>query len=84
MGHLLRLAPVPSGQIGREGAVFLRACASGCSCGEDVDIGRSARGLKLCVVQSAATMPRVIVYTTSYTSADATPSRDVITRSIPH
>lgn len=35
-------------------------------CGMDVDIGRSARGLKLCVVQSAATMPRVIVYKTSY------------------
>lgn len=83
MGHLLRLAPVPSGQIGGEGAAFLRACAPGCPCGEDVDIGRSVRGLKLCVVQRAATMPRVIVYTTSYTS-DATPSRDVITRSIPH
>lgn len=52
--------------------------------GEDVDIGRSARGLKLCVVQSAATMPRVIVYATSYTAVDATPCRDVITRSILH
>lgn len=67
----------------RGSRLFARVCVR-VSVRDDVDIGRSARGLKLCVVQSAATMPRVIVYATSYTSVDATPCRDVITRSIPH
>jgi len=88
MGRLLRLASVPSGQIGRGTEVERTSFCTRVRrrpCGEDVDIGRSARGLKLCVVQSAATMPCVIVYATSYTSADATPCRDsVITRSILH
>lgn len=35
---------------------------------EDVDIGRSARGLKLCVVQSAATMSVSLCIAISYTS----------------
>lgn len=51
---------------------------------EDVDIGRSARGLKLCVVQSAATMFASLYTATSYMSPYATPCRDVIIRSIPH
>ena len=84
MGHLLRLASVPSGQIGGEGAAFLRACAPGCPCGVDVDIGRSAAWIKaLCRTKSCHNAPCHCIYTTSYTS-DATPSRDVITRSIPH
>lgn len=52
--------------------------------GEDVDTGGSARGLKLCVVQSAATMHPLSLCTRPHILPPMRHCRDVITRSIPH
>lgn len=77
MGHLLRLAPVPSGQIGRRGSrLFAR-----------VHVGVSVRGgcwhwqicswiKALCRTKRCHNAPCHCIHDLIYRSADATPSRD--------